>query len=135
MKPLRTGILGCGHIAKRHAAILAGLKHVQLVAFCDSVLESADAFKQQFANGEAKVFQDCQSLFAEMDLDLVYICLPPFAHSNEVDLACQHGVHFLIEKPIALTIDLAKEMAGRCRPPASKARSVSCTGTARPPSG
>jgi predicted dehydrogenase len=52
-------------------------------------------------------------MFEELDLDLVYICLPPFAHRDEVELACRHGVHFLIEKPIALTLDLAQDMA-RC---------------------
>jgi predicted dehydrogenase len=54
-------------------------------------------------------------MFEELDLDLVYICLPPFAHNNQVELACRHGVHFLIEKPIALTMDLAHRMAGQVR--------------------
>ena len=111
MKPLRTAILGCGHFAKRHAAILTTLQQVQLVAFCNSTLENAAAYNQQYANGEAQVYSDSQRLFAEMDLDLVYICLPPYAHSDEVALACQHGVHFLIEKPIALSTSLAIEMA------------------------
>ena len=111
MKPFRTAILGCGHFAKRHAAILTTLQQVQLVAFCDSTIENAAAYNQQYANGEAKVYSDSQRLFAEMGLDLVYICLPPYAHSDEVALACQHGVHFLIEKPIALSTSLAVEMA------------------------
>ena len=54
-------------------------------------------------------------MFEELGLDLVYICLPPFAHSNQVELACRHGVHFLIEKPIALTMDLAHRMAEQVR--------------------
>ena len=111
MKPLRTAIIGCGHFAKRHAAILTTLKQVQLVGFCDSTLENATAYNQQYANGEARVYSDSQSLFAEMGLDLAYICLPPYAHSDEVELACKYGVHFLIEKPIALDTTLAVEMA------------------------
>jgi predicted dehydrogenase len=115
MKPLRTAIIGCGHFAKRHAAILTTLPQVQLVAFCDSTPENAAAYNQQYAHGEAQVYADSQSLFAEMGLDLVYICLPPYAHSDEVDLACRHGVHFLIEKPIALSTNLALEMARQVR--------------------
>ena len=111
MKPLRTAIIGCGHFAKRHAAILTSLKQVQLVGFCDSTLENAAAYNQQYTNGQAGVYRDSQSLFSEMDLDLVYICLPPYAHGNEVELACKHGVHFLIEKPIALDTTLAVKMA------------------------
>jgi predicted dehydrogenase len=33
MTPLRMGIVGCGHIAKRHASILATLDEVRLVGF------------------------------------------------------------------------------------------------------
>ncbi len=109
MKPLRTGIIGCGHIAKRHAALLAGLADVNLVAFCDENIGSAQAFKQQFGRGDT--YASYSQMFDQADLDLVYICLPPFAHSDEVELACRHGVHMLVEKPIALTLPLAKKMA------------------------
>jgi len=111
MKPLRTGILGCGRIAQRHAAILAGLPDVDLVAFCDDNAANAQAFRVQYGRGE--VYGDAAGMFDRADLDLAYICLPPFAHSNEVDLACRHKVHFLIEKPIALTMALAETMAAQ----------------------
>jgi predicted dehydrogenase len=115
MKALRTAILGCGHFAKRHAAILANLNDVQLVGFCDQAIENANVYNQQYAHGEAQVYRDYETMFAELDLDLVYICLPPYAHSNEVELACRYGVHFLIEKPIALSTDLALVMAEQVR--------------------
>ena len=111
MKPLRTGILGCGRIAKRHATLLAALADVNLVAFCDEAADNAQGFKQQFARGE--VYTGAKTMFDQAELDLVYICLPPFAHSDEVDLACRHGVHMLIEKPIALTMQLAEHMASQ----------------------
>ncbi|HIC88876.1 MAG TPA: Gfo/Idh/MocA family oxidoreductase [Anaerolineae bacterium] len=111
MKPLRAGIIGCGQFAQRHAERLAALEDVRLVGFCNRTVEKAIAFNQRYANGQGRVYKDYERMFEELDLDLVYICLPPFAHANEVELACQHGVHFLIEKPIALTMDLARNMA------------------------
>lgn len=111
MKRLRTGIIGCGHFAHRHAERLSVLEDVQLVGFSDCTVKNAIMFNQQYANDRAQVYEDYEPMFEELDLDLVYICLPPFAHSNEVELACRHGVHFLIEKPIALTMDLAQAMA------------------------
>ncbi len=112
MKALRTAIIGCGHFARRHAERLAALKDdVQLVGFCDTVIENATAYNHEFGQGKGQVYAGCEQMFDELDLDVVYICLPPYAHSNEVALACQHGVHFLIEKPIALTMDLAQAMA------------------------
>jgi len=116
MMPLRTGMIGCGHFAhKRHAPHLAALDDVQLVGFCDQLLENASRFNQEFAGGKAQVYAEYERMFDELDLDLVYICVPPFAHGREVELACQHGVHFLIEKPIALTLDLARAMVDQVR--------------------
>ncbi len=111
MKALRTGIIGCGRIARRHAAHLSVLEEVQLVGFCDQVLENAVAFSKQYGNDKGQVYSECERMFAELDLDVVYICLPPYAHNSEVELACRYGVHFLIEKPIALTMELAQVMA------------------------
>lgn len=109
MKALRTAILGCGKIARRHAEVLAALEEVRLVGFCDQAIENALSFNETF--GPGKVFTEHEQMFSDLNLDLVYICLPPYAHTNEVELACQHGVHFLIEKPIALSMDLAYQMA------------------------
>jgi predicted dehydrogenase len=109
MKALRTAILGCGKIARRHAEVLTSLEQVNLVGFCDQVVENAQSFNKTF--GPGKVFTDHEQMFRDLDLDLLYICLPPYAHTNEVELACRQGVHFLIEKPIALTMDLAYQMA------------------------
>ncbi|HUV89391.1 MAG TPA: Gfo/Idh/MocA family oxidoreductase, partial [Anaerolineae bacterium] len=77
MKPLRTAIIGCGHFAHRHAERLASLEDVALIGFCDQVLENAAAYNQQYGNGQARVYEDFQRMFEELDLDLVYICLPP----------------------------------------------------------
>lgn len=38
------------------------------------------------------------------------ICLPPYAHSDEVEVAAQHGDHLLMEKPIALSSEHAWRM-------------------------
>jgi predicted dehydrogenase len=107
----RVGIIGCGSFARKsHAQCLASLDSVQLVGFCDSQIENAVSFSEQFTAGVAPVYASAEEMFAELDLDVVYICMPPFAHSNEVELACRNGVHFLIEKPIALNLELARAM-------------------------
>ncbi len=111
MAPLRTAILGCGRFARRHAALLAGLDQIELVGFCNTTLDKAIAFNETYAHGQALVYADYARMFDELALDLVYICLPPYAHDREVELACRYGVHFLIEKPIALDLALAERMA------------------------
>ena len=115
MKPLRTAILGCGHFARKHAVRLVGLEEVSLVGFCDTTFENADNYNQEFVQGKGRVFVDYEQLFTDLELDLAYICLPPFAHGNEVEFACRYGVNFLIEKPIALNMDLALRMQNQVR--------------------
>lgn len=111
MKKLRTAIIGCGHFARKHAAHLRTIDAVNLVGFCDKDAERAMNYNQEFAQGEAHIFTEYEEMFPIMDLDLVYICLPPFAHGNEVELACEHGVNILIEKPITLDMKQANSMA------------------------
>jgi predicted dehydrogenase len=115
MKPLRTAIIGCGHFARKHVVRLAALEEITLVGFCDELFESADTYNQEFAQGKGRVFTDYEQLFTNLELDLAYICLPPFAHRNEVELACRYGVNLLIEKPIALSMDLALRMEKQVR--------------------
>ena len=110
MKRLRTAVIGCGHFASTHAAILSQLDRVKLVAFSDIVIDNARNFNGAYAEGKGQVFADFHEMFDRVDLDLVYICLPPFAHSDEVHLAAQHGAHIFIEKPISLSMDLARSM-------------------------
>ncbi|PKO19152.1 MAG: gfo/Idh/MocA family oxidoreductase [Chloroflexi bacterium HGW-Chloroflexi-10] len=111
MNPLRTAILGCGQFAHRHAQILASLPHqAKMVAFSDHTEDNGRRFAQQYTQGQGAVYFSHTELFQKENLDLVIICLPPFAHSDEVELAASKGVHILIEKPIALTSELAWKM-------------------------
>jgi len=111
MKRLRTAIIGCGGFANKHAQNLAAqAEKFELTAFCDLVEANAQHFSQQYAGGGGKVFVDFHAMFEQTPLDLAVICLPPFGHSDEVEVAAARGVHILIEKPIALTSEHAWRM-------------------------
>ena len=111
MTVLKTGLIGCGNFAHKHIANLVSMpEKFEMVAFCDIFKGNADEFNARYANGNAKVYTNFNALFDKTQLDLVLICLPPFGHSNEVELAAKHGVHILIEKPIALNSEHAWRM-------------------------
>ncbi|MEM2906067.1 MAG: Gfo/Idh/MocA family oxidoreductase [Candidatus Bathyarchaeia archaeon] len=110
MASLRVGMLGCGGIGRRHASSLSTLESVKLVAFCDIREEAAKAFNEEYAAGKGLLFKDFAEMYEEAALDVVYVCLPPFAHSTEVEEAAERGVHIFIEKPIALDVALANRM-------------------------
>jgi predicted dehydrogenase len=92
MTVLKTGLIGCGKFANKHVANLVSMPDkFNMVAFCDIQRENADEFNNNYAKGNAKVYTKFEELFDKTQLDLVLICLPPFAHTNEVEIAAEHG--------------------------------------------
>ncbi len=111
MTLLRVGMLGCGGYAHRLAPILTGLQdRVEFVAFSDRNEWKAQEFSEKYTSRRAAVFTDHHTLFDQVDLDLLVITLPPYSHTDEVQIAAQRGVHIMIEKPIALTSEQAWQM-------------------------
>lgn len=114
MTPLRVGILGCGNFANVHAQIVQKLpEEATLAAFCDHHDYNAQRLQEKYAP-DAAVFTDHCLMFEQANLDILINCLPPFAHTDEVERAAEHGVHILMEKPIAFTSDHAWQMVEAC---------------------
>ncbi len=107
MQRVRVGFIGCGGIAKAHAQLLAKLPEVELVAFCDIKEERAKELASRFGGS---AYTDWHEMLDKVQIDAVFICLPPFAHKDEVMVAAEKGIHIYIEKPIALDVKLAREM-------------------------
>lgn len=110
MSKYRVGIIGCGGIAHAHARALKRIEGVEMVAFCDIVKERAEGYLSQYSDGKGRAYMDFSEMFEKEELDIVYICLPPFAHSDEVKIAAEKGIHIFIEKPIALDLEKARSM-------------------------
>ena len=112
MTILKTGLIGCGKFANKHLTNVVTMPDkFEMVAFCDIIKENAEQLSGKYTGGQAPVYTDFHEMFQKVPhLDLVLICLPPFAHTDEVTLAAQNGTHILIEKPIALTSAHAWQM-------------------------
>ena len=111
MKILRTAVLGCGDFAHRNAQNCRSLNDdIALIAFSDHHIENARTYSEKYGNGRGAAYTDHHELIDKENLDLLIGCLPPFAHSDEVQYAAQKGVHLLMEKPIALTSEQAWQM-------------------------
>jgi predicted dehydrogenase len=68
------------------------------------------ACSRQYRTGHAATFAVHRAMFDRARLDLAIVCLPPFAHSDEVECVAERGVHVLMEKPVALTSEHAWRM-------------------------
>ena len=107
MDKRRIGVIGCGGIAGVHVRRLSNIGEAKLEAFADIVKGKAEAFSAQYGG---RVYTDWREMLDKEELDIVYICLPPFAHRDEVMVAAEKGINIFIEKPIALNMKLAREM-------------------------
>lgn len=110
-KKLKIGIIGCGGIANgKHMPSLVKLPQVELVAFCDLILERAEQAARQFGAPGARVYQDYQELLAQEELDVVHICTPNSSHVEITIAALEAGCHVNCEKPMAKTAKDARAM-------------------------
>ncbi len=109
-QPVRIGIIGSGGIARAHARAYKELPGVEIAAVCDIVPGKAQAFIDQLELIGARAFDDHRQLL-QLDLDGVSICTPNVAHHRTSIDALEAGKHVLTEKPMAVTLDQAVEMA------------------------
>lgn len=108
---LKVGIIGCGGIARgKHLPSLAKIEEVEIVAFCDIIIERAEEVQETYGTEDSKVFADYKEMLAEMDLDVVHVCTPNISHAEISIASLEAGNHVMCEKPMAKTSEEARAM-------------------------
>ncbi|WP_154605040.1 MULTISPECIES: Gfo/Idh/MocA family protein [Arthrobacter] len=98
---MRLGIVGAGAVASLHAQGAAVLEGLELTAVCDLREDAAAAVAGPWG---AAVFTDYHAMLAAGVVDAVVINTPHSLHKDMVLAAAAHGVHVLVEKPMATTL-------------------------------
>jgi predicted dehydrogenase len=111
----RAAIVGCGRIARMHAAALNDHPAAELVALCDVSEDGVRAFGTTHGVSPDGQFTEYQELFDSVRPDVVHICTWPDTHAQITRAAAEHGIHVYCEKPIALDLQQADEMIAACR--------------------
>ncbi|REJ07506.1 gfo/Idh/MocA family oxidoreductase [Microbacterium bovistercoris] len=116
---LRIGIIGTGGIADAHiGGYLAFGEQCQIVALAD-VLPGRATQKAEAFGLDAAAYDDPAAMIADADLDVVSICTPPSTHAALAIAALDAGIHVLVEKPMAPSLEecdamlAAQERSGR----------------------
>ena len=110
-KKLKVGIVGCGGIANgKHMPALSKLDNVEMVAFCDLIIERAEKAAKEYGTPDAKVFTDYRDLVAIEEIDVVHVLTTNDAHSFITVDALEAGKHVMCEKPMAINSAEAKKM-------------------------
>lgn len=101
---VKVGFIGAGGIAGAHIDALSKIPEAQLTAFSDVDIQRAQTQANRF-NGKA--YSNYLQMLNDVNLDCVYICVPPHAHvGQEEELANRH-IPFFIEKPISNALEHA----------------------------
>ena len=98
---IRWGIVGAGRIAKTFANDIEHAPHASLYAIAARKLASAQAFADEFAI--AHTYGSYAELFADPNVDAVYIATPHSHHKDQAIAALRAGKHVLCEKPATVT--------------------------------
>ena len=108
---LRVGIVGCGGIAnQKHLPSLKALNRVDIVAFCDLIIEKAEKSAKEYGTPDAKVYVDYKELLKDESIDVVYVCTPNRMHAQVSIDALDAKKHVMCEKPMAKTAADARAM-------------------------
>jgi predicted dehydrogenase len=101
MEALRTAIVGCGKVGHLHAKALSRLSESVFVAVCDTNLQRAQQFAAEY---KVKAYQDVEDMIAGSRVESLTVCTPHPLHAEPAVRAANAGVHVLIEKPLASSL-------------------------------
>ncbi len=111
MDKVRIGIIGCGGIANnKHMPALKKLPDVEMVAFCDIIVERAEKAAKEFGIEGAKVYEDYKEMLKDNTIDVVHVLTPNREHSFITVDALESGKHVMCEKPMAINTAEAQKM-------------------------
>lgn len=105
----RVGIIGAGVIGTVHARLIAALPdEATLAAVIDLDGEKANALAQQYG---AAAYTDLAEALADPGVEAYSICVPSGLHPEIAVQVINAGRSVLIEKPLAITLDGADQVA------------------------
>lgn len=111
MTSFRIGLLGAGAVGAHHVRAAAGAGGYAIAAICDVRREAAEAL----AAPGVEVYDDYRTMITEANLDGVIITTPHALHAQQVVQAAEAGLHVLVEKPMATTVEDCSRMIEVCR--------------------
>lgn len=109
MQKLKTAVVGVGGLGRHHLKWLAQLPHSELVGLYDIDSEKSAKYAAEYGT----------TAFASLDevarnAQAVSVVVPTTAHFEVASFLIDRGIHCLIEKPVAATLDEAKRLRGLC---------------------
>jgi predicted dehydrogenase len=109
MRDLNVGVVGLGWVAGAHIETFKSVQGANVTVVCSRrELKESDLTKQYGI--PLKAYTSYEAMLADPEVDVVDICTPHPQHAQQAIAAAKAGKHLIIEKPICLTFEEAKEI-------------------------
>lgn len=108
----RVAVIGVGAMGRNHARVYSEMPGVELVGIADIDQRTAEAAARRFGG---KAFTDYVQMLDEVKPQAVTIAVPTVDHLTTAQAVIQRGIHLLLEKPIALTVEEGQQIIEAAR--------------------
>lgn len=108
MDPVRIGIIGAGNIAQVHLRTLTAMHEFQVTAITDAHQPAAERRAQE--HNIPRVYSSTEALLNDSNIGAVVVCVPNQFHASLTVQALLAGKHVMVEKPMAIDTQSAREM-------------------------
>jgi predicted dehydrogenase len=109
--PLRVGVVGVGVMGSNHARVVSELPGVKLVGVADPDRKRCDQVARTLGCAS---FADADALMRQ-GVDAVTIAAPTHLHRDIAIDCAARGIHILVEKPIASTVEESRAVVAAAR--------------------
>jgi predicted dehydrogenase len=109
--PLRVGVVGVGVMGSNHARVFAGLPGTELVGVADPDRKQAEFVARTLG---CVAVADVEELL-DRDIDAITIAAPTHLHRDIALLCIARGVHVMVEKPIASSVEEGRDIINAAR--------------------
>ncbi len=100
---LRIGVVGVGYMGRLHAQHFANNERVELLGVVDTDISRVNPLAESL---RCRAYTDATELLGQVDA--VSIAVPSSRHRAVAEIFLPEGVHVLMEKPLASTVDDAQ---------------------------
>lgn len=111
MRESRVGLLAYGAIGHEHNLAVQATPGLTLAAVCDSNPERVAAALELAP--EAAAFTSADEMLDSGLIDVVIVSTPPNSHYAWARAALERGIHVVLEKPMALTVEECDDLMTR----------------------
>ncbi|HIA48322.1 MAG TPA: Gfo/Idh/MocA family oxidoreductase [Candidatus Hydrogenedentes bacterium] len=104
--PIRTGVVGVGYLGYHHARLYAEHDGAELVGICDTRADHGSTVAGEFGSTYYSTVQE----LIDAGIQAASVAVPTTGHFEVVQQLLEAGIDVLVEKPIATTLDEARDM-------------------------